>query len=369
MKAKNFSELADLLTGYTTEPAKQKPTKIPKAANDNKPASDVLAWPALERLAYRGDLTRVQGLQRWRDFRHPKDMVIVDEEDQYEPELTIETRPSEAGLLAAVGRKVVDRERWEHTGEMVNVYDDSPEPKTEYTVKAVGGPAAIRPSLEARIGSLTFADGALKFWGVTAKGRKLQPDERRRGEKGGAISSGRSESEIWSYIRLKGAVSPLASEHLHRPFFGEQREACAPTPEAEEARRVLQEFGVDGSVPFEKLRHAATRGPDAIVTGPQWVGGVKKPKPTASRPAGRDHNAGQSIEADNFIDYLVEKLGQHAKVLDLAITDMNARNIGVAMGLAPSYAEKRGPILIEAAIDALNAELRRSDINDHKFAA
>jgi hypothetical protein len=37
----------------------------------------------------------------------------------------------------------------------------------------------------------------------------------------------------------------------------------------------------------------------------------------------------------------------------MAIADTSAKEIGIAMGLAPAYAEKRGPALIDAAIDAL----------------
>nr|WP_284737697.1 hypothetical protein [Agrobacterium rosae] len=358
-----------MLAGYTAPPTKPATKKARRAANDNKPAADVLAWPALERLAHRGDLVRVKGLQRWRDMRNPEDMLIPDEEGQYEPEVTIETRPSEAELLAAVGRSAIERERWPHTGEMVNIYDDAPPPKTEFTAKLTGGRGSKQSSLEARIGGLTFADGALKYWGITAKGKRLKPDERRRGEKGGAASGDRSETAIWSYVRLKGAVSPLAADHLHRPCFGEQREACEPTPEAAEGRRVLQSLGVDGSVPFEKLPTLATRHPDAIVPGKQWVGGVKQPKPTASKPAGREFNACRSIETENFVDYLVKKLGRHVDVLDLAIGKANAKSVGIAMGLAPAYAEKRGTALIEAAIDALNVELRKSEEDDRKIAA
>ena len=39
----------------------------------------------------------------------------------------------------------------------------------------------------------------------------------------------------------------------------------------------------------------------------------------------------------------------------LAITDATAKEIGIAMGKAPAYAEKTGPWLIDAALDALIA--------------
>lgn len=369
MKAKDLSQLADLLAGYTAPTVNPAAKKARRAANDNKPAADVLAWPALERLAHRGDLVRVKGLQRWRDLRYPDKVVVADEEGDYEPEVTIETRPSESELLNAVGRNVIGRERWPYTGEKLNVYDDAPPPKTEFTAKLTGGRGSKQSSLEARIGGLIFADGALKYWGITANGKKLKPDERRRGEKGGAASGDRSETAIWSYIRLKGAVSPLAADHLHRPCFSEQREACQPTPEAKEARRILHELGVDGSVPFGKLPFPASLHPDAIVPGKQWVGGVKQPKPTASKPAGREFNACRSVETEDFVEYLVKRLGKHAEVLDIAIGDASAQSIGTAMGLGPAYAEKRGTALIEAAIDALNVELRKSEEDDRKIAA
>ncbi len=54
----------------------------------------------------------------------------------------------------------------------------------------------------------------------------------------------------------------------------------------------------------------------------------------------------------SFVDYLRRRLGKHAEVLDMAVTDASAKEIGVAMGHAPAYAEKRGPSL-DAAIDAL----------------
>lgn len=45
----------------------------------------------------------------------------------------------------------------------------------------------------------------------------------------------------------------------------------------------------------------------------------------------------------------------HASVLDLAITDAAAKEIGMASGLTPAYAEKREPVLVDAVIDALIA--------------
>ncbi|MBO9124864.1 MULTISPECIES: hypothetical protein [unclassified Rhizobium] len=366
--ARDFSKLAEMLAEQTTAPVATKPkvVKVRKAANDNKPAGDVLAWPALERLAYRGDKVRLRALRHWRDLSFPRDTVVEADDQLYEPEVAIEIRPSEAELLGAVGRKVTGRERWDHTGEMANTYDDAEPPEVSYSTNRSG-------SLDARIGSLAFRDGELRQWGVTAKGRPLQPDERRRGVKGGQVKAGRREAEVWSYLALKGAISPLHAEPYQKPCIAHPVDGHPVRSEVLEARKILEEMGVDGSVPFDRLPSSAVRCPDAIVPGPQWIGGVKQPKPTASKPAGREPDFVRHVETADYVDHLRHRLGDHAKVLDLAITDTTALNIGLAMGLAQAYAAKRGAALIDSALDKLIEldETARGDfgVEEKKIAA
>lgn len=346
-KHRDLSQLSALLAGHS-KPVKvvQAPVaKLVAPANDNKPPRERLAWPAFERLAYRGDHARLFALRHWRDLCFPRDMEIHEDDQQYEPEVTIEIRPSEAELLSAVGRKVTGRERWNHTGEMANTYDDAPAPTIKYN-------KLQNSAFEASIGNLTFRDGELKQWGTTANGRPLRPDERRRGAKGGSKPE-RTDRDIWSYIRLKGAVSPLAAQPYSKPCFAQLRDRCTPSAEAASARQLLEDFGIDGSVPFDKLPFPAVRCSDGLVSGPQWVGGVKQPKPTVSEPAGTEPEFVRHVETVNYVDRLRLKLGDHARVLDLAISDATAVEIGVAMGLAPAYAAKRGATLVEYAIDKL----------------
>ncbi|WP_414123997.1 hypothetical protein [Rhizobium sp. BR 317] len=316
---------------------------------------------------------RLYALRHWRDLCFPREIVIADEEQQYEPECAIEIRPSEAELLRAVGRKVIGRERWYHTGEMANVYDDAPAPDIEYRTNRNG-------ALEASIGGLMFRDGELKQWGTTRKGAALQPDERRRGVKGGGVKPGRTETAIWDYIRLKGAVSPLTAKPYSKPLSSEPAIGDCYTPSADvvDARKLLKEFGVDGSVPFDQLPFRATSCEDGLVAGPQWVGGVKKPKPLGeiSSVAGREPDFVRHVETVSYVDYLRHRLGKHAKVLDLAITDATAKEIGMSAGHAPAYAEKRGPSIIDAAIDALieldetaRGEFKNSQTMEEKIAA
>ncbi|MBX5293038.1 hypothetical protein HJB96_08795 [Rhizobium sp. NLR15a] len=350
-KARDFSQLATLLAEHTAAPAKAAKSTVVKArqpANDNKPAPYVLAWPALERLAHRGDKARLFALRHWRDLCFPRDVEIPDEAEHYEPEVAIEIRPSETELLGAVGWKVVDRERWAFTGEMVNVYEAAEEVAPKYRTSRNG-------ALEARVGDLLFRDGDLKQWGSTRKGAALQPVERSRGIKGGGTKQGRTETVIWSYIKLKGAVSPLTATPYSKPLSAESAigDCFTPPTEVVNARKLLTDLGVDGAVPFHALPFPATRCPDGLVAGQQWVGGVKQPKPTASEPAGREPDFVRQVETMDYVDHLRGRLGKHANVLDLAISDASAAEVGIAMGLAPAYAAKRGATLIDEAIDAL----------------
>jgi len=346
--ARDFSELAALLAGHTSAPAKPKPVaaKARKPANDNKPARPLLAWPAFERLAHRGDVARLYALRHWRDMCFPRDMDIpYNDEPQDDVEVNIEIRPTEAELLGAVGRKVTGRERWPHTREMANTYDDAPEPALQFRTLRTG-------TIEATVGDLTFRNGELTQWGTTAKGRPLRPDERRRGEKGGA-AGGRTDGEVRSYLELKGALSPLTAQPYIKPCHAELRDRCKPSDEAAVGRKFLEALGVDGTVAFEQLPFPATRCEDGYVFGPQWVGGVKQPKPTASEPAGKEPEFVRHIETVDYVESLRLRLGKHAAVLDLAITDTPAADIGVALGLAPAYAAKQGAKLIDDAIDKL----------------
>ncbi|MDE3810428.1 hypothetical protein I7I49_09055 [Sinorhizobium meliloti] len=361
---RDLSQLSALLAARS-EPSAASGKQSIKAitpANDNKPAREQLAWPALERLAYRGDYRRLFALRHWKNMVFPGSVIEAPEDNNLDPETTIEIRPSEAELLAAVGWMVIDRERWHFTNEIVNVYDPKDCTPTHRKNKNGGE--------DTQIGNLLFRDGRLIEWGKTGKGSSLRPIERPRGAKGSS-NPARSDAAVWAYLKLPGAVaSPLTAKPYTKPLSGEPAigDFYAPLPReapsakdkhgrfgVKEGRAMLQELGVDGSVPFDQLPLPATRCPDGLVSGPQWVGGVKKPKPLGeiSTAAGREPEFVRQVEVLGYVDHLRHHLGRHALVLDMAITDATAKEIGVAMGQAPAYAEKRGPSLIDAAIDAL----------------
>lgn len=360
---RDLSQLSAILAAASSAPAPAKPKKPrPMPANDNR-APDVLAWPTLERLAHRGDENRVYALRHWRNLNYPGSGYIPPEPtDDDTDELQVEVRPSEAELLRAIGWTVTGSERWEHTGRVVNTYD-----RADLS-------AAIKRhrngTVDIVMGNLVFRDGEMTEWGRTAKGRALRPVERTRGVKGGE-QPGRTEAAIWSYLHIPATTpSPFAASSLRRPFSGEPaianmydplpREAPSAKDRhgrygVEEARDVLRVHGVDGSIAFADLPVPATRCPNALVVGPQWVGGVKKPKPLGeiSSAAGRECEVSRRVETADYVDHLRRVLGDHAKVLDMAITNASAKEVGIAMGKARAYAEKAGPWLIDAAIDAL----------------
>ena len=361
---RDLSQLSALLAerSQPTSASGKQSVKAITPANDNKPAREQLAWPALERLAYRGDYRRLFALRHWKNMVFPGSEIEAPEENNLHPETTIEVRPSEAELLAAVGWKVIGRDRWHFTGEIVNVYEPKDCTPIHHKNKNDG--------IDTQLGGLLFRDGKLVEWGETRKGRSLRPVERPRGAKGGS-NTARSDRAIWSYLKMRGAVaSPLTAKPYSKPLSGEPAigDFYSPLPReapstkdrhgrfgVKEGRAMLREFGVDGSVPFDRLPLPATRCPDGLVSGPQWVGGVKKPKPLGeiSAAAGREPEFVRQVEVLDYVDHLRHHLGRHALVLDMAITDATAKEIGIAMGQAPAYAEKRGPSLIDAAIDAL----------------
>ena len=264
---RDLSKLSELLAAHTHPAEKKQQPPKPRAikpANDNRPAQEVLAWPALERLAYRGDMRRLHALRHWRNICFPGSQPTPPEPGSQDEDTRSEIRPSEGELLAAIGWTVTGRERWHFTGKMVNVY----QPKDSIPTRTKN----LNGGEDSELGDLLFRDGKLIMWGHTAKGYALRPVERPGGPKGGP-SSERTAASVWSYLRLKGATSPLAAAPYSTPLSGEPAIATTydPLPReapnakdkhgrfgVEEARAVLRDHGVDGSTAFDQLPFAAT---------------------------------------------------------------------------------------------------------------
>ncbi|QLF70179.1 hypothetical protein FE840_011870 [Peteryoungia desertarenae] len=168
-----------------------------------------------------------------------------------------------------------------------------------YQVDAVGW-SIIRKSWKphctasgVELGSLTFRNGKLVSWGKTTKGKDLKPVERQRMPKG-AASSARLESDIRFLLSSKAPIAKGA-------FF---------------------------------------------------FGGKKGKKGTGTQPDIGDHAAAEELARNQHRQAVRLALGEKVWILDAAITDATAREIGELMGFTGKTAERRGIAAINDAIAA-----------------
>ncbi|MBU2483894.1 MAG: hypothetical protein KKG78_02325 [Alphaproteobacteria bacterium] len=146
------------------------------------------------------------------------------------------------------------------------------------------------------LGNLTFREGKLTSWGTTTRGKDLKPVERQRTPKGAARPA-RRESDIRFLLP-----------------------ANDNTP---------------------------------ILKGAYWFGGRKGKKGITTRPDIGDHDAAVEMARNQRRNATRLALGNHAWVLDAAITDSTARDIGELMGATGKTAERRGIAAINEAIKEL----------------
>lgn len=142
-----------------------------------------------------------------------------------------------------------------------------------------------------RIGSLVFRSGKLVVWGKTARGKDLKAVERQRMPKG-AASSARLESDV--------------------------------------------RFLLSSNAP--------------IALGAFFFGGKKGKKGTGTRPDIGDHSAAEELASNQQRQAVRMQLGEKVWILDAAITDATAREIGELMGFKGKTAERRGIAAISDAI-------------------
>jgi hypothetical protein len=151
-------------------------------------------------------------------------------------------------------------------------------------------------TISGRLGDLVFRDGALVSFGCTERGAVLRPREQ--------------QSEP------KGATTPKRS--------------------AESIRYLL-----------------ATDAP--IAKGAIFLGGVTRSRGNCSRPDMGDAEAALELQRNARRDAVRLALGPEASaVLDLAVTDTSAREIGELCGYAGKTAERKAIRLINGALEKLS---------------
>lgn len=187
----------------------------------------------------------------------------------------------------------------------------------------------------------------------------------------------RDETDIATYLKLRGAVpSPLVTDGLRTPISGEPVLMPLLTPmlrrppntfmdaygklDAEgrfgvtEARELLIEKGVDGTVAFEDLPFPATRCSLRRAKGARFVGGVtgSKPTRTMSGPA----KVAEPVHVSDEIAIVLEEVAARS----------NLAGIGMRLGKSKSYADRAGK---QALIAAANALIAANDDTPKKLTA
>lgn len=145
---------------------------------------------------------------------------------------------------------------------------------------------------EVRIGALLFRNGKLVSFGQTARGVPLKPIEQMR-MPNGPKSSKRSTSDIRFLLSSDDPIAP----------------------------------------------------------GATFLAGVTNEKGKTSRPDIGEFEAAEELDRSRAIASLQAKLGPHFHVLEMAISDSTAYQIGVRFGYAGKTAERHGVALIDAALD------------------
>jgi hypothetical protein len=258
-----------------------------------KPEPDtVLALPTLERLGRMSpDVVRL-----WKFWR---DLQCAQSPDVYaEPEIVVDEGEEPANTGFSEGGEQ-DLEIRPTVAELERAMEGAGRVSVvctvrdgkRYDVRQVRRPCEL--GANARIGDLVFRKGKLIRWGRTERGVPLKPVERLRATKGS-----RQKPPARDFRWLVQSDAPMARVvDFHAGTVHSTGRSGAPLEcfaEAEQSRKAEHNH----------LRHA---------------------------------------------------LGDHAEILDLAIGDATAREIGERRGYRGKNAERRGILLINEAIEALRA--------------
>lgn len=211
--------------------------------------------------------------------------------DEIHPEMLHEIRPSERDMFQALGWF-----EWPVTGrsEPLGWLMRCPCGRIAPAEGSMFRPAFDR--WQAELAGMTFYlrpkarryhEGGLLVSYEDACGNVQRPAYRASKPRGGKKPH-RTKASAIGYIASKAAIaSPLHAQSYQRPMSKEPAliDMYDPQEGVEEARDVLRQYGVDGSVPFDLLPFPATRHPTAIARGARFIAGISAAKQTASAPA------------------------------------------------------------------------------------
>jgi hypothetical protein len=180
------------------------------------------------------------------------------------------------------------------------------------------------------LGNMMFFNGALREWGVTAKGKKLKPRDDIRG-------SGKNKRSPTRYLDTKPTPpSPFAATGIERvpcrsyDDDGNRSPFYDPLPGVEEARAELEAAMAAYAGPITKC-------PTKVAANAYFFGGIVRPK--------------QGTKSGAPMWEAPEKpKGEVASVIEEVKAGGNLKSLGVRMGYSPDYADRGAKaVLLETA--------------------
>ncbi len=253
-------------------------------------AKPVLAWPTAERLSRLENPEAARSLYRYAQLMAPPRMVAANDNDP--------------DVAAPEGDPDMRHELRPGIDEMLDAASPgmrcrvvSTKINGRWTVTERHEPGIMVSGTEVLLGNLIFRDGKLISYGETSRGRRKTPVERTRQPKGYKAPPKRSQESI-KFLLPANDNTPIAD-------------------------------------------------------GAGWLGGVTRATGNSTRQDNGDHLAVLEMDRNAKRAAVRLALGLDASVLDAAITDATAQQIGEAFGYSGKTAERRGIEKINAAIRKL----------------
>lgn len=250
----------------------------------------VLAWPTAERLSRLESPEAARTLYRYAEMMSPPHMVVANDND---PQVAACEEDPDMRHEFRPGER-----------EMLTAASDGLRCAVVSERTASGWKVVARREVKLgsseqgfHLGDLLFRSGKLVCYGETHKGKRKLPAERTRQPKGYKAPPPRSEASI-RFLLPSNDNTPIAE-------------------------------------------------------GAGWLGGVTRPRGNGTRPDIGEHDAIVEMDRSARRSAIRLALGLDADVLDVAITDATAQEIGEAFGYEGKTAERQGIKRINLALKKL----------------
>ena len=246
----------------------------------------VLAWPTIERLSRLESPAAAKALYSYAELMNPAKPIAANDNDPSAPAMDADARHEV--------RPSIDELMRAADADLVVTFACKEDASTGWRIITENDRPVAFVRGTKLVGSLAFRGGKLVSWGTTAHGQPLKALERQRMPRGAARPA-RSEATIRRDLLSKGDMTPIAK-------------------------------------------------------GARFLAGIKGKKGITTRPDVGDFAAGEEM-ARNQRQWAVRlALAEKAWILDLAIGDTTAREIGELLGATGKTAERRGIAAINDAI-------------------